>query len=450
MRNSQGTAIKPGNYIGMRNSRDTEIKTGTYLGMRNSRDTAIRTGTYVGTRKSQDTTIRPGTHTGTKNSRDTAIRPGTHTGMKNTQDTAIRPGIYTGMKNSRDREPKGATESPRTKTPSINQQHNETKNKPKRNSRSQRKKSLKEIRVLYCNANGIRGKIKSIETAATTHGAHVITIAETKGPAPTISGYSSWYTKDRCDTRGGGVAIAVREDIINKCQPLDNMEDHNQEIKWIQINTHQNKKLSIGVYYGKQENEKIENVEREFSQLRTQILKIKESGPLILTGDFNAKVKVEKNGELKQETSRNGAFLEELLNDLELTPISTKSETGTWTRVNRNNTRERSIIDYMIIRKSDEEQISENIIDEVGAMRIKGSKETDHNTLMLSFKCPLAKSSRVVKKWKLNNSEGWTEYNNRMAKIPVEITRDYEAFEKELNKILEETVGSVNIRLGKK
>ena len=62
---------------------------------------------------------------------------------------------------------------------------------------------------------------------------------------------------------------------------------------WIQINTHQNNKLYVGVYYGKQEKEHIETVEREFSQLRSQITKLKTQGPIILTGDFNAKIKIE-------------------------------------------------------------------------------------------------------------------------------------------------------------
>ena len=327
-----------------------------------------------------------------------------------------------------------------------------TKNRNKRNNRSRRKnKTIKEIKILYCNANGIRGKIKSIESAAKTQAAHIIAITETKGPAPKIEGYSNWYEKTRNDTRGGGVAIAVREDLINKCQPVEDIEDQNQEVKWIQLSTHHNNKVYIGVYYGKQEKEPIENVEREFSQIKAQIAKLKNKGPIILTGDFNAKIKIDKNqGKTTQEVSRNGKYLEDLLEDQDLIPISTKAHPGTWTRVNRNNPLEKSVIDYIIIRKIDEINITENIVDEEGTLRIKGNKETDHNTMTISFKCPLSKTTRVIKKWKLNNREGWAEYNARMATINRDIVKNYDAFEKEMNKILEETVGSVKIRVGKR
>ena len=119
---------------------------------------------------------------------------------------------------------------------------------------------------MYCNANGIRGKIRSIETAAQTQSAHVICITETRGPAPKIEGYNRWYEKLRDQSKGGGVAIAVRDDIANKCQPVDDIEDVDQEVKWIQISTQKNKQLFVGVYYGKQEkHDKLDLVEREFS-----------------------------------------------------------------------------------------------------------------------------------------------------------------------------------------
>ena len=60
-----------------------------------------------------------------------------------------------------------------------------------------------------------------------THSSHIITIAETKGKPPRINGYSEWYKRNRSGRGGGGVAIAVREDIENKCQLVEDLEDHN-------------------------------------------------------------------------------------------------------------------------------------------------------------------------------------------------------------------------------
>ena len=62
---------------------------------------------------------------------------------------------------------------------------------------------------------------------------------------------------------------------------------------------------------------------REMSQLRAQITKLRPKGHIILTGDFNAKIIINQE-EAKQSASRNGLKLEETLEDLQLTAISTK------------------------------------------------------------------------------------------------------------------------------
>ena len=115
--------------------------------------------------------------------------------------------------------------------------------------------------------------------------------------------------------------------------------------------------------------------------ISSQITRLRKKGKVVLTGDFNAKFKVEREG-ISQETSPNGRYLEGMINNLNLEPISIRSETGTWTRVNRNNPQERSIIDCVIIPKELTQQVKENIVDEEGVYRIKGRKETDHNTLL--------------------------------------------------------------------
>lgn len=115
---------------------------------------------------------------------------------------------------------------------------------------------------MSANANGIKGKIRSLQSAADTHRSHVITIAETKGSAPKLRGYSPWMQKIRAGKEGGGVAIAVREDIAKCTQPVDDLEDHDQEVLWVQVNLNNRRKLFVGVYYGKQENEPRENIEK--------------------------------------------------------------------------------------------------------------------------------------------------------------------------------------------
>ena len=70
--------------------------------------------------------------------------------------------------------------------------------------------------------------------------------------------------------KAGGVAIAVIEEIASKTTKVENIEDHEQEIVWIEYKPTNNNKIYIGAYYGKQEKEPLEIIEREYSQLQTQ------------------------------------------------------------------------------------------------------------------------------------------------------------------------------------
>ena len=68
-----------------------------------------------------------------------------------------------------------------------------------------------------------------------------------------------------------------------------------------------NKKIHIGCYYGKQENEKVDILDKEYQQLDTQLSNIIKKGEAVLTGDFNAKLEM-KEGEYQQECSKQGGM----------------------------------------------------------------------------------------------------------------------------------------------
>ena len=203
-------------------------------------------------------------------------------------------------------EPKMTTKHPQTarKGVTFNLENNTTleythykakKQKTRKRGKINKKKEGENLKILYTNANGILGKIRSLQVVANLTNSHVITLTETKSTPPNLEGYAPWITKNRKGKTGGGVAIATRQDIANNTQVVDDLEDHDQDILWIQINKSKHKKMFIGVYYGKQEDEAIEVVEREFSQLRMQLTKLKARGPIVLTDDFNAKIKIMKN-----------------------------------------------------------------------------------------------------------------------------------------------------------
>ena len=59
----------------------------------------------------------------------------------------------------------------------------------------------KHINLLYCNINGIRGKVRSLKEVMTTEETDIAMITETKGPPPAMEGYT-WYSKERKNRKG--------------------------------------------------------------------------------------------------------------------------------------------------------------------------------------------------------------------------------------------------------
>ena len=170
---------------------------------------------------------------------------------------------------------------------------------------------------------------------------------------------------------------------------------------------------------------------------------------MILTGDFNAKLEVNK-GEIKQKLSRNGKYLQELIDVMEMEPISLKSTEGTWSRENRKNKNEKSIIDYILTTKPITKNVTQNIVDEKGTYRISGKVESDHNTMLISVKTNIKKEKEKITRLKLNNKEGWKQYNTQINEIinnckPV-TQGELQAV---IRKTIKSTVGETTIELGK-
>ena len=113
------------------------------------------------------------------------------------------------------------------------------------------------------------------------------------------------------------MAILVRNDLVTKTNTIKNLEDQDQEILWLRMNITKHP-LIIGIFYGPQENAPQEEIERQYSQITTQINKLKRKGDIILTGDFNAKLKI-TTPKIKQDQSKNGKFLSKLLKQTNMT-----------------------------------------------------------------------------------------------------------------------------------
>ena len=95
----------------------------------------------------------------------------------------------------------------------------------------------------------------------------------------------------------------------------------------------------------------------------------------------------------------------------ELKAVSLNSEPGKWTRQNRTNPAEKSIIDYVLTTETIAKITNEINFDEIGANRIKGNKESDHNTIIMEINMEMKNEKKKIKKWNLNNKQGWIKYN---------------------------------------
>ena len=223
------------------------------------------------------------------------------------------------------------------------------------------------------------GKISSLMSVAKANDSHIIAITETKigNITPDTPDYH-WINGPR-NQHGGGVALLIREDIKHHINKPPELEDQDQEIKWIEFTSGKNK-VYIGVYYGPQEKVSEEEAERQYSQLTTQITKLKKRGEVLLVGDFNAKLEI-NNNIVKQKISRNGKYMQRMLEQTSMIPKSLEADIGHWTRVKRKDTNERSVIDYVLMTEKLAENTKYLEIDETGVNRLKGKAETDHNTI---------------------------------------------------------------------
>ena len=175
---------------------------------------------------------------------------------------------------------------------------------------------------------------------------------------------------------------------------------------------------------------------------------LKNKGDIILTGDFNAKLEI-KTAKYEQKISPNGKQLENLLEMNRMQAITIKEDCIKWTRQNRNLSDEKSIIDYVIATESISQHFNEILIDDKGTHRIKGKKESDHNTIMMEINTTVNNERKTIKRWKLNNTKGWEEFNNEIRKqCEQQQPKSQEELQNVIKNTLKHTVGQRTIKIG--
>ena len=218
-----------------------------------------------------------------------------------------------------------------------------------------------------------------------------------------IEGYELWRN-DR-NEEGGGVAVAIKKEYKHVIIETSKYKEKEESI-WVLHGSET--KYKIGVWYNPRGDAvKKQELKEMYNRLEEEIGIGKNRGQkIILMGDFNCRV-----GELikgnEERISKGGKYLKKVVEKKDLVILNTVEKTiGRWTRIEGN---QKSIIDYVIMDKSEEENILKMEIDEekewtpYHIVRKEGKLRTiytDHTSI------------KVVKQW--NKERGVKEANNKI------------------------------------
>ena len=307
----------------------------------------------------------------------------------------------------------------------------------------------KTWQLMYANARGLQSKRCSLQDIMEERQPEVILLTETQLKSNTgvrFEGYT-FFGKNRDDNNGGGVGILVRNDIKGQCSPY--YSDKDLEIIWISIRQKDMRPIYMGAYYGKQESRtNREEIEHEMDLLMEEIEQIKQDGEILLLMDGNGKL-----GLLGENPSRNGKMLLEVFQNTDLCLLNNSEKcSGIVTWQNTKNQNEKSAIDFVLSSRSFEPNIQEVRIDEDGHFRLRGKKDSDHNTILVkvNIQTGASLSQAAKKRWRLKAPEQkWAVFRGKLVKVgqrtqnykEENASNQYGSWIKMINKCAKETIG---------
>ena len=137
---------------------------------------------------------------------------------------------------------------------------------------------------------------------------------------------------------------------------------------------------------------------------------MQQKGEVIIMGDLNAKVKINSQ-KFKQKESRNGNMLQEYIKQTNTIILNTtENHQGTWTRVNRKNNNERSVIDYIITSRPLHNRIIDSATDTDNMYKIAGINPTYHNVITATISTEIITTCTTTKRME-------ERHNRRMEKL---------------------------------
>ena len=278
---------------------------------------------------------------------------------------------------------------------------------------------------MYLNIRGLKCKMESLKEVIEAESPTLLCLAEThlkKDDKVDFDGYDEVFRNERDDKDGGGLLIAVRNELRNVTIEVG-QEKVNGESIWILVNNKHRQwgsAIRIGLVYAPQESRtKLEVFKEMYKSIEEQVQYSEEKGQkLAIVGDFNCKIGKEINDN-REEVTKSAKYLLKLERNHQL-KILNKSERckGKWTRVEGES---RSILDYVLVKKEDEGALCKMIIDEDKEWApggINEEKETvfsDHNTVMCEFNWLFELEKRDIKQ-KVITTKGTRKYRKKFRK----------------------------------
>ena len=305
--------------------------------------------------------------------------------------------------------------------------------------------------MYYVNTRGIKSKLNSVERIAEELAPQVMCVTETmldKDEKIEIPGYRVFDNNNK--TGKGGIIIAVKKELKDITIETEQVTEEYQSL-WIKIDNTRNK-INVGCIYAPQENKtKVSTLNKMYAHIATHALKARQDNErVIITGDFNAKIGNAIQGN-KEEVSKSGRLLLKTALEQELSILNTSQKCeGKWTRILG---KERSVLDYIMVRMDDERYISKVRIDEEKE-HTPGYKEgsqvtySDHCAIIVEMQVTEANleqheinTSKVITEESLNKISQMTEAGilTKIAKENTGLDEKYDKWMMELSRIIGQT-----------
>ena len=172
----------------------------------------------------------------------------------------------------------------------------------------------------------------------------------------------------------------------------------------------------------------------------------------MLLGDFNGKVDLEN----LTPTTRNGEFMVEMLQSTGMMLVNGSPRcTGKWTRIGTDGTR--SILDYVMATPTVFSHIVSMLIDEEWLYKLRGTKPTDHNTILLTLSLPRMPKPRTEPRfmWCIGERTDWKHFEQCIDDLlpptdPAQtIQNNYNEWERKLIEAAHLTVGMKKVKVHK-